>query len=84
LLSGSLYENSINNVFALHSTDNTSDHEPIILQLTLEVNAIGFHQRIHAPRTSWANYKQPVLIVIIIAELSSLLGSIAIPVEAML
>ena len=52
LLSGSLYENSINNVFALHSTDNTSDHEPVILQLSLEVNAVGFHQRIHVPRTS--------------------------------
>ena len=83
LLSGSLYENSINNVFALHSTDNTSDHEPIILQLTLEMNAVGFHQRIHAPRASWAkatdfdcdNYRR---------TLSGLLGSIAIPVDAML
>ena len=83
LLSGSLYENSINNVFALHNTDNTSDHEPVILQLTLEMNAVGFRQRTHAPRASWAkatnsdcnNYRQ---------TLSSLLGSIAIPVDAML
>ena len=44
---------------------------------------IGFHQRIHAPRASWAkatdtdcnNYH---------CALSSLLGSIAIPVDAML
>ena len=53
------------------------------MQLTLEVNAVGFHQRTHAPRASWAkatnskcnNYRQ---------TLSSLLGSIAIPVDAML
>ena len=63
--------------------DNTSDHEPVIMQLSLEVNAIGFHQRIHAPRASWAkatdsdcnNYR---------CTLSSLLGSIAIPVDAIL
>jgi len=83
LLSGSLYENSINNVFALHSTDNTSDHEPLILQLALEVNSVGFHQRIYAPRACWAkatdsdryNYR---------CTLSSMPGIIAIPVEAML
>ena len=41
-------------VNGMYSTDNTSDHESIILQLTLKMNAVGFHQRIHAPRASWA------------------------------
>jgi len=33
LLSGTLYDKSIDSVYVLHNADNLSDHEPIILKL---------------------------------------------------
>ena len=83
LLSGSLYENSVSNVSVLHEIDNSSDHEPIVLQLSLEVKCIGFCQRIHTPHVSWvkatdsdcSNYR---------STLSHLLNCIALPVDTLL
>jgi hypothetical protein len=83
LLSASLYENSVNSAFVLHEIDNLSDHEPIVLELSLETKHIGLRQRIHAPRVSWAkatdinrsNYR-PVL--------SYLLNDISLPVDTLL
>jgi exonuclease III len=83
LLSGSLYENSVNSAFVLHEIDNLSDHEPIVLELSLETKHIGLCQRIHAPRVSWAkatdinrsNYRR---------VLSYLLNDISLPVDTLL
>jgi hypothetical protein len=83
LLSGSIYENSVSSVTVLHDIDNSSDHDPIVLQLTLDVNVIGFCQRIHVQRVSWAkatntdrfNYR---------CKLSHLLNNIALPVDTLL
>lgn len=83
LLSGSLYENSVNSVSVLHEIDNTSDHDPIVLELFLEAKRIGFCQRPHASHVSWVkasdldccNYR---------STLSQLLNNIALPVDTLL
>jgi len=54
LLSGTLYNNSIESVHVLHDADNLSDHEPIVLQLQLDVQCVGFADRVHTPCVSWA------------------------------
>jgi len=38
----------------LHDVDNISDHEPIILQLCFQLRYLGFSNKIHTPRVSWA------------------------------
>jgi len=54
LISDTLYNNSIDSVLSLHDIDNLSDHEPLVLQLSLGVNCVGFRDRIYSPRVSWA------------------------------
>ena len=42
LLSGTLFDESIDNVYVEHSIDNLSDPEPIILQLSLNIRCVEF------------------------------------------
>ena len=53
LLSGMLYNKSIESIHALHDAENLSDHEPIVLQLLLDVQCVGFAAKVHTPRVSW-------------------------------
>ena len=53
LLSGAIFENSVSGVSVLHNIDNLSDHEPIVLKLSLDVKLIGYCHRVHAPRALW-------------------------------
>ena len=41
LLSGRLYSKSVESVSVLHDIDNMSDHEPIVLQLSLNIRFVG-------------------------------------------
>ena len=83
LLSGAMFENSVSGVSVLHDIDNLSDHEPIVLKLSLDVKLIGYCHRVHAPRESWVkatetdclNYR---------CVLSQLLNSITLPVDTLL
>lgn len=83
LLSGALYNAAIDSVSVLHDIDNLSDHEPIILQLSLNINYVGFQKRIYTPRVSWVKasdcdiqgYKD---------SLSRKLNNIEIPIDALL
>jgi len=54
MLSGSLFNHCVVEACVLHSVDNTSDHDSIIVSLDLDVNFVGLSQRIITPRVSWA------------------------------
>ena len=57
LLSETMFNTSISSVYAMHDVDNTSDHEPIVLQLCLQVNLVKFIQysdRVHMPQIAWS------------------------------
>jgi hypothetical protein len=53
LLSGTLFTKSVGRVSVLHDVDNMSDHEPIVLDLSLNVNCVGFKSRIYTASVSW-------------------------------
>jgi len=53
LLSGVLYENCVQKAYVLHDIDNLSDHDPIQLELGLNLQYIGFSANIYTPRASW-------------------------------
>jgi hypothetical protein len=83
LLSGVLFENSVDSTRVIHDTDNPSDHEPLVLGLSLKMQFLGFRDRVHMPRTSWAkatesdmcNYRY---------ELTRQLRCIKLPADAVL
>ena len=83
LLSGTLYSNAVDSCFALHDVDNSSDHDPVVLWLSLAMNLISFTNRIYSPRISWVkattqdcyNYKR---------VLQENLRRIVLPVDAIL
>jgi hypothetical protein len=54
LLSEIIFNTSVESAHVLHDVDNISDHEPIILQLHLQMKYLGFISRIYTPRVSWA------------------------------
>jgi hypothetical protein len=83
LLSGTLFSESVDSVSVLHNIDNLSDHELIILQLSLIIHCVGFQKRIYTPHVSWvratdANLHDYKVI------LSRYLNSIKIPTDALL
>jgi len=53
LLSRTLYSKSVDRVTVFHDIDNLSDHEPIVLDLSLNIHCVGFPDRIYTPRVSW-------------------------------
>jgi len=54
LLSGVLYEKVVKQVEVLHEIDNTSDHDPLLLQLHLQASFLSSVNKIYTPRVSWA------------------------------
>jgi len=54
LLSGFLFNHCVVEACVLYSVDNTSDHDPIIVSLDLDVNFVGLSQRNMMPQVSWA------------------------------
>ena len=83
LLSGTLFNVSMQSAFVVHDVDNTSDHEPIFLHLELDATYIGQSQRVFTPRASWvkagdddlANYR---------IKLSSNLADMSVPFDVIL
>jgi uncharacterized protein (DUF2249 family) len=49
LVSSTMYNTCVNKVGVLYDVDNTSDHDPIFLEVKLDVNYIGFYSRVFAP-----------------------------------
>jgi hypothetical protein len=50
IVSPGLFEGAINSYFALHDVDNTSDHSPIRMQLSLSVERIKLTPRQRVPK----------------------------------
>jgi hypothetical protein len=58
ILSGILFDKCVNNASVIHHVDNTSDHDPITLQLTLDAKYVGTSKRTFTPRLSWVRATQ--------------------------
>ena len=47
LLSGTLFNNTcVDSASVIHDIDNTSDHDPILLRLSLDVKYVGLAKRV--------------------------------------
>ena len=82
LLSPILFDTAVLDSRAIHSVDNTSDHEPLILQLNFKTDILQVNDKTHVARPSWVrakardieNYR---------TLLSDQLRSVYLPVEAL-
>jgi hypothetical protein len=83
LLSGTLFSNCVDDASVIHSVDNTSDHDPILLKLKLDAKYIGLSKRVFTPRVSWVKASDSDL-VNYRANLSCYLSQISIPVTTIL
>jgi len=45
LLSGALFDMCVYNAFVLHEPDNTSDHDPLVMRLSLDVRYMSVSNR---------------------------------------
>jgi hypothetical protein len=52
LLSSVLFEKSVDSTRVILDVDNLSDHEPLVLQFSLTVQFLGFHDGVHMSHTS--------------------------------
>jgi len=50
LLSGTLFSHAVSRVSVGHDIDNTSDHEPVVLDLSLQTRFLQCADRVHKPR----------------------------------
>ena len=82
LLSDVLFKESVDSVSAVHNIDNISDHEPVFLQLCLNVHCIGFMERIYTPRVSWVKATETDLTEYK-GRLSTMLTNINLPIDAL-
>ena len=53
ILSGILFDNCFQTVSVLHDADNMSDHEPVLLDLCLDLQYVSLTDKVHSPRPSW-------------------------------
>jgi hypothetical protein len=81
LLSGILYDNALEDCFVDHTGDNLSDHEPIFLELRLELCFLQTVERVCTPQLSWLKASSTD-IQNYTASVDTLLQQIEIPVEA--
>ena len=54
LLSSDAFNFAVKSVLSVHDVDNTSDHSPLISELTLQLNWMGYGERQHRPSPAWA------------------------------
>lgn len=52
-LSGVLFQNSLVQTNVCHDLENLSDHDPILLKLSVDVKMLGSYKRVHTPTLSW-------------------------------
>jgi hypothetical protein len=53
LLSDTLFQTAIKSVAVAHDNDNMSDHEPILLQLSLDCKVLQSVEQMHSEQLSW-------------------------------
>ena len=83
ILSSTLFDVSVDHASVIHSVDNTSDHDPIVLRLKLDAKYVGISKRIFRPRVSWVKASEDNL-KDYASNLSSSLRSICIPTQTIL
>ena len=49
LLTSGIFDTAVKSAYVIHEVDNTSDHDPIILHLDLQVQHLNTFKRIHTP-----------------------------------
>jgi len=49
LLSGTLFGNAVSSVSVVHDIDITSDHEPVVMNLSLQMRFLACADRVHKP-----------------------------------
>ena len=54
LLSKTLFTKAVDRVCSLHDTDNMSDHEPVVLHLSVKFDVVQYVERIRNAHISWA------------------------------
>jgi exonuclease III len=83
LLSGILFSEAVVNAYVIHDIDNTSDHEPVVLQLSLQARCLQFTDKIHVPQVSWVRATEANVLEYK-TDLGRRLRSICSPVDALL
>jgi len=53
ILSGTLFDACVSDASVLHDVDNISDHDPIFLDLSINVESVALSKRAFAPHVSW-------------------------------
>ena len=83
LISGTLHEKALTRVEVLHEVDNTSDHDPLVVHLSLQMSLVGCASKVHTPRVAWVK-ASPQDIYNYRSTVSSMLSSIYIPNDTLL
>jgi hypothetical protein len=83
ILSGTLFDNCIDNITVLHDIANLSDHDPVIMSLLLDTTYLSLAHQVLTPRVSWDKATDDNLMYYR-TNLSQMLHSVDIPVEAIL
>lgn len=83
LLSGALFETAVYDAAAIHSVDNLSDHEPIVLSLCLHSEYIGSVEKVFTTKPSWPKASENNKDVYR-THLDEQLRSIVLPLDALL
>ena len=58
LLSGVLYDKCVERAYVVHDVDNLSDHDPILLDIGLDIQYVGLSAKVYTPRPSWRKASQ--------------------------
>jgi exonuclease III len=53
MLSSVLFDSAIKCVSVIHDTDNISDHEPVVIELSLVTQFFNLHDKVYTVRPSW-------------------------------
>ena len=53
LASGNLFESAVKGLSVYHEINNTSDHEPLLLELSLKFDRLSFARRQFVARVAW-------------------------------
>ena len=53
IVSGNLFESAVKGLSVYHQIDNTLDHEPLLLELSLKIDHLSFARRQFVTRAAW-------------------------------
>jgi len=83
LLSGVLFDTAVQDVRVLHCVDNTSDHDPLVLDLNIDLERVAHSSKVSVDRIAW--YKADANhIDVYKRNLAEALNTIVLPTDALL